>query len=200
MNIPRPHDNAEKWLDVGCGNAKLPGAVGIDRVALPGVDVVHDLNIYPWPFPDNTFDHIVCKHSLSHLDDFLRAIEELHRIAKPEAIVEILAPHYASDNFNTDPTHKTSVGIRTMNYFCDQYSFKYHYYSQCRFAMLKRRLSFRENATDFRSHTKFNPFRTIGLEWVINKAPRVYERFFVYWLPPSEVYFKLKAVKSSPAP
>src|SRR5207248_2329501 len=129
---------------------KIPGAVGLDRVNLPDVDIIHDLNRHPWPFADDAFDHVVCKHSLSHLDDFMSAIAEIHRIARPGAIVEILAPHYASDNGNTDPTLRTRVGIRTMNYFCEQYETKYHYYSGLRFLMIRRWISFRENATDFR--------------------------------------------------
>ena len=101
----------ERWLDVGCGIDKVPGAIGIDRIKLPEVDVVHDLNVFPWPFGDNYFDHIVCKHSLSHLNDLVGTIEEIFRISKPDSILEILAPHYASDNFNTDPTHNTDIDM-----------------------------------------------------------------------------------------
>jgi SAM-dependent methyltransferase len=190
----------ERWLDVGCGQDKIHGAVGVDLCDLPGVDIIHNLNQYPWPFEDNSFDHVVCNHSLSHLDNFMRALGEIQRIAKPGAIIEIIAPHYASDNSNTDPTLRTRVGIRTMNYFCEQYDFKYHYYSPIRFFMVQRRISFRENITDFRKHIKTNPFCWIGLEFLINAFPRIYERFFVYWLPPSEVYFKLKVMKGALLP
>ena len=183
------------WLDVGCGPYKLDGAIGIDMFALPGVDVVHNLEDYPWPFSDNHFEHIVCRHSLSHLNSFVGAMAELHRICKPDGVIEILAPHYASDNFNTDPTHRTALGYRSMNYFCDNVPFKYRYYSSFRFEMLRRHISFRDNTTDFRPRTPFNPFRWVGLEQLINKAPRIYERFFVYWLPPSELYFKLRVKK-----
>ena len=186
---------SEKWLDVGCGPAKIPGAVGIDRCQLPGVDTVHDLNKYPWPFAANTFDHVVCKHVLPHLDDFVRAVEEIHRVTKPGGIVEILAPHYASDNANTDPTFRVRLGLRSMHYFCEQFDFKYQYYSSARFQMVRRRVSFRENKTDFRKDTKANLARHLGLEWAVNTLPRVYERFFVYLLIPSEIYFKLKVLK-----
>lgn len=185
----------ERWLDVGCGPTKLVGATGIDIVALPGVDVVHNLNVYPWPFADNSFDHVVCRHALSHLDNLLLAMAEIHRIARPGATVEILAPHYASDNFNTDPTHKIAMGYRSMNYFSDNVAFKYRYYTSSRFMLVYRHLSFRDNRTDFRDRTGINPFRWIGLEQLVNAWPRIYERFFVYWLPPSEVYFKLRVVK-----
>jgi hypothetical protein len=47
-----------KSLDIGCGKSKTSGCIGIDRVTLPGVDVVHDLDQFPWPFPDDEFSII----------------------------------------------------------------------------------------------------------------------------------------------
>lgn len=185
----------ERWLDVGCGLAKVPGSVGVDSFQLAGVDVVHDFNVYPWPFEDSSFDHIVCSHVLSHLHNFVKAIEELHRIAKPGGIVEILAPHFASDNANTDPTIRIRISLRTMNYFCEQYDMQCQYYSHVRFYMIKRWLSFRGNYTDFGREVKPNFARWIGLEHLVNAFPRIFERFFVYWLPPSEVYCKLRVIK-----
>jgi ubiquinone/menaquinone biosynthesis C-methylase UbiE len=187
--------NGEHWLDVGCGKDKIEGAVGIDRVRLPGVDIVADLNVLPWPVESSSVDHLVCKHVISHLNDFVATIEEMHRVVRPGGLVEILAPHYTSDNANTDPTIRTRAGIRTMNYFCPQYAFKFQYYSQVRFDMVHREISFREALTDFRSRTKSNIARLIGLEWLVNRFPRVYERFFAYMLPASEVYFKLRVIK-----
>ena len=185
----------EKWLDVGCGEDKISGATGIDIIGLEGVDIEHDLNNFPWPFNDNHFNHIVCNHSISHLENIIKTIEELHRICKPDGIIEILAPHYASDNCNTDPTTKVRIGIRSMNYFIEEFRFKYKYYSSARFQLVKRYISFRENRTDYRQKVKSNPFKWLGIEFVINLFPRIYERFFVYWIPPSEVYFKLKVKK-----
>jgi hypothetical protein len=73
--------------------------------------------------------------------------------------------------------------------------FKYRYYSKSRYELIRRNISFRDNRTDFRKSVPFNPFRWVGIEQLVNSAARIYERFFVYWLPPSELYFKLRAVK-----
>ncbi len=54
-------------IDLGCGPNKVQGAIGVDRVALPGVDVVHDLEITPYPFPDNKFDEAHIYHVLEHM-------------------------------------------------------------------------------------------------------------------------------------
>ena len=56
---PPAKAGAARTLDVGCGRDKIPGALGVDRVALPGVDVVHDLDSYPWPFEDSSFEALV---------------------------------------------------------------------------------------------------------------------------------------------
>ena len=38
-----------KGLDLGCGSLKVEGAVGLDNVSIPGVDIVHDLLDFPSP-------------------------------------------------------------------------------------------------------------------------------------------------------
>lgn len=39
-----------KKLDFGCGQKKEPDSIGLDGFASPGVDVVHDFDIFPYPF------------------------------------------------------------------------------------------------------------------------------------------------------
>lgn len=177
-----------KILDLGCGMKKTDGAIGLDMVALPGVDVVHDLNAFPYPFDADTFDLIIARHSLQHLDRIVLVMEELHRILKPGGELRIYAPHYASDNFNTDPTHKTSFGFRSMNYFVSNVPFHYTFYTNKSFILKNRRISFRQHDDGY---SLKNPLKLLGIEWAINKAPRIYERFFAYILPPSEVFFSL---------
>jgi SAM-dependent methyltransferase len=179
---------AKRTLDLGCGRKKTPGAVGLDMVALPGVDVVHDLNAFPYPFEDNTFDLVIARHSLQHLDRIVLVMEELHRILRPGGELRIYVPHYASDNFNTDPTHKTSFGLRSMNYFASNVPFHYTFYTNKSFILNERHLSFRQHDDGY---SLKNPFKLLGIEWMANRAPRIYERFFAYLLPPSEVFFSL---------
>lgn len=184
---------SEHILDVGCGSTKIPGAVGIDHLPLPNVDIIHNLDELPWPFKDEQFDRIVFSHSISHLSNLPAVMTECHRLLKNNGFVEIVAPHYASDNFNTDPTHRTHMGIRSMNYFVDNVDFGYRYIDakKC-FKLIKSSISFREEATSWRLATKSNPFRWTGIEWLVNKRPRLYERFLCWLLPASEVYFLLQ--------
>lgn len=183
----------EKVLDVGCGSRKVLGSTGIDQFPLSGVDVVHELNSIPWPLESNSFDRIVFSHSISHLSDISATIIECHRLLKPGGFIEIVAPHYASDNFNTDPTHKVHLGARSMNYFVDNVDFGYRYIPDafC-FELLATHVSFREAQTSWRPALKFNPLALVGIEWIANRFIRIYERLFCWMLPPSEVYFLLR--------
>ena len=40
----------KKILDVGCGQNKYPGAIGIDSNPRANADVTHDLGVLPYPF------------------------------------------------------------------------------------------------------------------------------------------------------
>ena len=54
-------------LDIGCGGNKQPGGfVGIDNRALDGVDIVHDLQKFPWPLPSESVSFSMCSHLVEH--------------------------------------------------------------------------------------------------------------------------------------
>lgn len=55
-------------LDIGCGQNKNKDFIGMDYVDYPGVDIVHDVEVFPWPIPDNTFQLAVSSHVLEHLN------------------------------------------------------------------------------------------------------------------------------------
>jgi len=76
---------SKKILDIGCGNHKVKGAIGLDFVKIKGVDIVHDLNKIPYPFKDNSFDVIYANQVLECLEIPLdNVLGELCRICKPE--------------------------------------------------------------------------------------------------------------------
>jgi predicted SAM-dependent methyltransferase len=179
-------------LDVGCGSSKVPGAVGIDHFKNPSVDIVHDLNNIPWPFDAESVDKIIFSHSISHLHDLPAVMSECFRILKWGGLIEIIAPHYSSDNFNTDPTHKIHMGLRSMNYFARNVEFKYRYISDNElFSIIQKDISFREAAVTWRESVKFNPAYWLGIEYLANKFPRVYEKYFCWIIPASELHFVL---------
>lgn len=102
-------------LNLGCGTDIKEGYVNLDMVEKEGVDVVHDLNKYPYPFDDNTFDEVVMCDVLEHLDNIIKTIEEIWRICKNNAMVYIDVPNYNSFNQVSNPQHKLLFNYETFD-------------------------------------------------------------------------------------
>jgi SAM-dependent methyltransferase len=100
-------------LDVGCGRRKTAGALGIDFDPASGPDIVHDLDVFPWPVPDRSFDRIVCRHVLEHLHCPWKAMKEIERVSRPGAHIEIATPHYSSPDSWGDITHYMHYSLKT---------------------------------------------------------------------------------------
>lgn len=60
----------------------MDGYVNLDRVEAPGVDVVHDLEVTPYPFQDDSFDEIYTSMVLEHVKNLSGAMDDLYRISK----------------------------------------------------------------------------------------------------------------------
>ena len=100
-------------LHLGCGDVIRDGWLNHDRAPLAGVDVVHDLREFPWPFEDGQFEEVHMKDVLEHLPDTIATLEELPRITKPGAKVYIGVPYWNSMVAFGDPTH-----VKSFNEFC----------------------------------------------------------------------------------
>ena len=96
----------QKILDVGCGWNKTPGAIGIDSNPKTQADVIHDLGDVPYPFAENEFDEIVCRHVIEHVPDVMAFVTELYRITKPGGRITVVTPHYTNPDWASDPTHR----------------------------------------------------------------------------------------------
>jgi SAM-dependent methyltransferase len=125
-----------RCLDIGCGKAKRAGCVGLDRYSLPGVDVVHDMKVVPWPFPDRSFDVVYANHVLEHLPDLIQTMEEIHRILRRGGRLFVRVPHYRAPGAFQDPTHVRFFTERTFEYFTPDGTTSLsplNYYSKARF-------------------------------------------------------------------
>lgn len=129
-------------LDLGCGSRKYDGAIGIDRVPVPGVDIIADLN-KKLPIKDDSVDLIYSYHFLEHVDNFLFIVEEMYRVARNRAIIQIRVPYFMCFDAFTDPTHRNFFTERAFDYFADK--IYYNYYSRAKFKILKKNLVINPN-------------------------------------------------------
>jgi len=104
-------------LDIACGQNKREGFIGIDIVKCEGVDIVHDLNVYPYPFEDNSVDEIFMSHYIEHVPDLMKFMNELYRILKVGGTMSVIAPYYNSIRCWQDPTHLQPISEATFLYY-----------------------------------------------------------------------------------
>jgi SAM-dependent methyltransferase len=117
-------------LNLGCGRSPLPGWINVDCVPLPGVDLVHDLDACAellFPYQDNSVDEIFMSHTIEHLRNTLPLMQELHRVAKPDALCTIRCPYGSSDDAWEDPTHVRPYFIRSFGFFSQPYFWRADY-------------------------------------------------------------------------
>lgn len=116
----KEHEQGIK-VDIGCGAAKQPGFVGIDIRKLPGVDIVQDLEKFPWPLPDNCASLVMASHVVEHIDPhggvFMRFMDEVWRILKPGGSFMMALPYAGSHGYFQDPTHCNPCNETTWAYF-----------------------------------------------------------------------------------
>lgn len=126
-----------KVLHLGCGASKLKGTIGVDLLKLPGVDVVHNLDDYPWPFADNSTDIFFVHSALEHFDNLVKFFDEVWRIGKNGGKIIITVPYFRNIDSFTDPTHKHFFTAFSLDYFLDQAGTLADYrYSSSRFKKL----------------------------------------------------------------
>jgi SAM-dependent methyltransferase len=151
-------------LDVGCGLKKYPGAVGIDRLPGTAADIVWDLDRFPWPVEDRSFDQVRLIHVIEHVADVIRTMEEVHRVLRPNGRVLIETPHYTDFSSWCDPSHRWHLNSYSFRYFGDDNA-GFGYYSGVRFRQVA--ISVRLLAL----------WRYLGFEALVNGWPR----FRLFW-------------------
>jgi len=78
-------------LDLGCGESKIEGAIGVDFRKTSLVDIVADARMLP--FRDESFCHVYCSHLIEHFHHEVRnVLTEWVRVLKKGGILEIRCP------------------------------------------------------------------------------------------------------------
>lgn len=166
--------------DIGCGPNKFPNSTGVDIVERPGVvDIVHNLDIYPWPLEDNSFDVLICNHLIEHVDDFVAMVKEFHRILKPSGYLIARTPHYSHVDSYVDPTHKRHMTMNSFNYFLENTD-RSKLYSEPLFRKDEITLSF---GSGFYSQTG---------KLLSKVSMRKYEKYWCRIFPANTLYYRLQ--------
>jgi len=116
-------ENGGLMLDVGCGANKQRNFIGMDKRKLEGVDIVWDLEEFPYPMPKNCCLTIVGSHIYEHIKPWLVIdfMNELWRIMKPDGQLLFACPYGWSFGYIQDPTHCNPVNEATWQYFDPAY-------------------------------------------------------------------------------
>ena len=107
-----------KRLNLGCGENTKKGYINLDKAKIKGVDVVHNLDKYPWPFQGNYFDEVYGRDVIEHVKDLFKAMTEIKRICKDGAVVRLIVPYWHSSGAFY-PNHNYFFNVDSMRFFTE---------------------------------------------------------------------------------
>jgi len=189
-----------KWkLNLGCGNQPKKGWINLDIIPGEFVDIVQDLNKFPYPFKANSIDYIYAEYVLEHMKDIINTLKELFRICNNKAIIEIVVPHFTHHRMFGDLTHERFFSYSSFDNFIlnpNKFEKDYRNVAYCeeiKFKMIYKHICFYQKGKKQGRNTKFLAI----FDWIFNHhaMPLIYERFFCFLIPATQLWFKLEVVK-----
>lgn len=113
-DAPQSVASPPRFLNFGCGYSKIHSAHGIEWVNADlygNPDVRWDLNVTPYPWPDEHFDGIVAHHVFEHLEDWWGAFKECARVLKPGGFLDFRVPDESSSSALCYRDHRHVFGL-----------------------------------------------------------------------------------------
>jgi predicted SAM-dependent methyltransferase len=147
--------------NIGCGNDYRQGWLNVDRENVRA-DVIHDLNVVPWPIETNSCSEVFMQGVLEHLPNTVATMEEVWRILVPNGLFRGSFPYWASTFAFRDPTHVRFFDEKIFDYWTHEVPWAS---SKARFAVKRVELC---NYNDKLVHKLRNaiPFRRL-LRWFL---------------------------------
>lgn len=110
-------------LDVGCGINKQKGFVGMDMFRHDKVDIVHNIQKFPWPVPSDTCFQILLSHVWEHIEPKYRfeLMDELWRVCRHDGQLLISCPYSGSSLEAAHPAHYLCPNEMTFTFFDPDY-------------------------------------------------------------------------------
>lgn len=100
-------------INFGCGDDYKEGYINTDCRNNIKKDIFVDLNKTPYPFEDNTFEEILIRNVLEHIDNPISMLKECIRIGKKECKIIIQVPHSTSYVNDASMQHKARFNEKT---------------------------------------------------------------------------------------
>ena len=165
-------------LNLGCGNKRKSGYIGVDRYICDAAELIADLD-GTLPFKKMVISEVLLDNVIEHVRSIPALMQEIHRVCVDGAAVRIITPHFASLASWRDPTH-----IHHLSYFSMEHFEKMNvsHYTGGGFRVVARRLSFGG---------------VMGLcgRLIHALSPRAYESKWCFIFRPSTLRFTLEVIK-----
>jgi hypothetical protein len=173
---------------LGCGREKVPESLGLDFVPQPGVDMV--AMIESLPLASGSVSGMYALNVLEHLDNLPIVMGEIWRVLSPHGWCRIEVPYFTSVSAYADPTHRRWFTYTTFEHFgpistSGWQKNRHTWFGRTHFRIRTRRLVFG------RTH------RLLGICWLANRFPAVYENLFAYWFPARALLVELSKIADS---
>ena len=104
-------------VELGCGLRNKKGVIGIDRLALHGVDIIADMENGLGFFPEDSVNEIHSKSFFEHIENFENLMFEIWRVLKPDGKLFLYVPHFSNPYYFSDYTHRRFFGLYSFEYF-----------------------------------------------------------------------------------
>jgi predicted SAM-dependent methyltransferase len=110
-------------INLGSGFNHVEGYVSCDYDPLCSPDHVVDFEKDNLPFEDSTVEGVLAHHILEHMGEgYFHLLQEIYRVCKHDAIIDIRVPHPRSDAFLADPTHRRPITPMGMKLFSKKFN------------------------------------------------------------------------------
>ncbi len=104
-------------LNLGAGSLAKPGWVNVDIAPQDGVDIVCDLDQFPWPFDDQVAERIEAFDVYEHVNEALGFMRECWRVLRPGGVLHIHTAFWKNPNSYRDPDHKRFLTEESFDYW-----------------------------------------------------------------------------------
>jgi len=173
-------------IDLGCGNRKLDGYIGVDTFKSKKTDLISNIE-NGLPFKNNSIDKIYSSFLFEHISNPIKLFQEIYRVCKNNTIVKFRVPYYQSVTQYKDPTHKTPIMPEMIRYFTEDKWYGSDYNINTNFETLKIKYQY------------FRPFnwmtdKRICFLWPITYPIVLFARRFL-WNVVHSITITLKVIK-----